>query len=83
MAWLQMSIGVSYSVVEYPPRPLPHIESTWITSMRQFLAKTDTYLQLDNPCIPPRQRENNEYVMDLIINANHYTPAEIRKLNYC
>ena len=84
MTWLQLSVGVSFAVLEHPTRALPHMESTWVASMRQFLASTDTCsLQLDNPCIPPLQRENDEYVMDLILDSNHYSPAEIRNLNYC
>ena len=83
IAWLQVSVGVSYPVLEYPSRPLPHIESLWIASMRQFLAHTDTAIQLDDPCLPPVQREHDIYIMDMILNCNHYTPNEIKKLNYC
>ena len=83
MAWLQLSVGVSYPFLEYPSRPLPHMEAVWVASMRQFLASTQTVLQLEDPYIQPRQREHDEYFMDYILNCNHYTPAEIRKLNYC
>jgi hypothetical protein len=83
ISWLQVSVGVSYPILEYPERPLPHIESVWIASMRQFLAHTKAAIQLDNPCVLPPQRENDAYIMDFIINCNHYTPTEIRKLNYC
>ena len=51
--------------------------------MRQLLAMTQTLIQIEDPCIPPMQREHDEYVMDFILNCNHYTPVEIRKLNYC
>ena len=83
MAWLQLSVGVSYPVLEHPMRPLPHMESLWVASMRQFLGTTRTTIQLDNPTVPTVQREHDTYVMDYILTSNHYTPAEIRRLNYC
>ena len=83
IAWLQLSVGVSYPVLEQPARPLPHMESLWLASMRQFLALTNTAIQLDDPCLPALQRENDAYIMDMILHCNHYTPNEIKKLNYC
>lgn len=54
MAWLQLSVGVSYPVLEYPLRLLlPHMESLWVALMRQFLGSTKTSIQLNNPSIPP------------------------------
>ena len=75
--------GVSYPVLEQPSRELPHCEAMWMTSMRAFLNTTNSSIQLDEPCVPPRQRDGDEYIMDLILAANHYSNAEIRKLNYC
>ena len=81
IAWLQVAVGVSYPILEYPKRDLPHMEALWISSMRMFLGSTDTMLRLDDPYVPPRQREHDDYLMDLILASNHYTKAEIRKLN--
>jgi hypothetical protein len=83
LAWLQVSVGVSYAVLEHPSRELPHCEALWMSSMRACLSNTDSSIQLDDPGVPPRQREGDVYIMDLIIAANHYSNAEIRKLNYC
>ena len=51
--------------------------------MRDFMARHQLYMQLDNPGIPSWQRKNDQHIMDLIIGSNHYTAADIRKLNYC
>ena len=83
LAWIQVSVGVSYPVLEQPATELPHMEAIWVSSMRQFLSQTSTTIQLDDPGVPPRQRVSDEYLMDLILATNHYTPADIRKLNYC
>ena len=51
--------------------------------MLSFLAKHTLTIQLNNTYVPALQRRNDEYIMDILMASNHYTPAEIRKLNYC
>ena len=55
----------------------------WLASLRDFLANHKLSIQLADPCIPPLQREHDSYIMDHILQSNHYTKAEVRKLNYC
>jgi exonuclease III len=83
ISWLQLSLGVSYPVLSQPSTPLPHMESKWIASMRSFLAEQKLSIQLDEPTVPAMQREQDSYIMDHILHSNHYSQAEIRKLNYC
>ena len=82
LAWIQLSLGVSFPMLERVHVSLPHLESKWFASLRRFLATIDATIQLDDPEIPPTQRENDEYIMDLIMNARCFSNAEIRKLNY-
>ena len=51
--------------------------------MRSFLATHMLSIQIDDPGIPPPQREHDSYLMDYILHSNHYTAVEARKLNYC
>jgi hypothetical protein len=83
LAWIQLSLGVSFPLLERVHVSLPHLESKWFASLRRFLATIDAAIQLDNPEVPPTQREHDEYIMDLIMNARRFSNAEIRKLNYC
>jgi hypothetical protein len=83
MAWVHLSVGMPYSILERTEEVLPHLESKWIRSLREFLASISVSLQLDDPCVPPTQREHDCYLMDMIIQSKQFTPAEIRKLNYC
>lgn len=83
LSWLQVSAGVSYSILERTDTSLPHLESKWIASLRQFLASLDATIQLDHPHVPQLQRERDAYIMDLILESDKFTPAEIRRLNYC
>ena len=83
ISWLQFSIGVSYPVLAQPTAFLPLMESKWVASMHLFLAEQKLTIQLNDTGIPPLQREHDSYIMDHVLNSNHYTPAEVRRLNYC
>ena len=83
MAWLQLSVGVSFPILEHPNILLPHMESKWIASMRSFLSRVHSMLHLDEPCIPVLQREHDIYLMDAVLGSNHFTSLEIRRINYC
>jgi hypothetical protein len=48
-----------------------------------FLATQKLTVQLDDTGIPSLQRKHDSYIMDHVLNSNHYTPAEVRRLNYC
>ncbi|KAI2490363.1 hypothetical protein MHU86_24203 [Fragilaria crotonensis] len=83
LSWFQQQTGVSYAILEHVKPPLPHLESKWIGSLRQFLAETDMYLQVDAPSIPKLQRRYDYHLMDAILDSKKFTDAEIRRLNYC
>ena len=83
MVWAQYSVGMSYPILGNVNEPLPHLEAKWIGSLPTFLASISATIHLDNPCVPQPQRENDQYLMDIIVNSARFTPAEIRKLNYC
>ncbi|KAI2493807.1 hypothetical protein MHU86_20730 [Fragilaria crotonensis] len=48
-----------------------------------FLASINALLIIDDPGIPPLQRVNDRYVMDEILASQQFTPAQLRRLNYC
>ncbi|KAI2500300.1 hypothetical protein MHU86_14180 [Fragilaria crotonensis] len=79
----QLQVGTSYSLLERVHTSLPHLESKWILSLREFLASIDSQLQLDNASIPQTQRQHDTHIMDGILSSGKFTAAEIRRLNYC
>ena len=83
MSWFQQQTGVSYPILEKPKSILPHLESKWIASLRAFLAETGMHLVIDEPSIPKLQRSNDYHIMDAVLEADQFTKAEIRRLNYC
>ena len=83
LAWLQLSVGVSYSVLDDPHSLLPHMESKWIASLRSFLAQVKASIILDEPQVPEIQREHDAHIMDLVLRSEKFKPHEVRKINYC
>ena len=83
VSWFQSQVGVSYSFLENVHTPLPQLESKWLKSLRTFLASINAKLRLDNPYLPKLQRLHDFCIMDAIHESGKFTPAEIRKLNYC
>ena len=83
MTWFQQQVGTSVPFLEQVHTPLPHLESKWVLSLRQFMSSMDVSIRLDSTDVKPLQRALDFYLMDAIMAANTFTPAEIRRLNYC
>lgn len=83
LAWTQMTAGTSYSIFQNVHAVLPHLESKWLASIRLFLATIDATMVLDDSSIPPLQRVHDFYLMDAILESRQFTPAQVRRLNFC
>jgi exonuclease III len=83
MSWIQMSVGVSFSVLEDVQTQIPHLESKWIASLRSYLGHLGATLELDNNYVPRLERNNDFYIMEEILKSEWFSPKEIRILNYC
>lgn len=83
VGWFQYQLGTSYWFLEKVDTTLPHLESKWLASLREFLHSIQSGLQLDNPGIPPLQRCHDSHIMDAILEAKTFSASEIKRLNYC
>ena len=83
VAWANYSVGTSVSLLEDVSTPFPHLEAKWLRSMRDYLNHVGAWIELDDAGIAPVERENDDYIMDLIIQSNAFQPAQVRTLNYC
>ena len=83
VTWCNYSVGMSTSVVTDVHTPLPHLESKWLGSLRQYLASVDAWIETDDSCLPPLERVNDEYIMERIVRSQTFSAAQIRTLNYC
>lgn len=64
-------------------RILIYITPTWVTSLLLFTSQYSININLgDGNFIPPLQRHNDEYTMDLFLNSKpNYNVSELRSLN--
>ena len=81
--WGNYSLGMSRCFLEDVHTPLPHFELKWLGSLPQYLKSNDLWLTLDRSGIPPLERVHDGYIMDLILSSQTFTPAQIRRVNYC
>ena len=96
-AWAQFTVGTSISILQgsgtthphlnIPMKGIgakhPHLESKWIASMRDYLRGVGGYMTLDTSYIPPLQRQNDLFLMDLVLDSVQFKPCDIRRINYC
>ena len=83
VAWAQYCAGTSRSILADTTTKLPHLECTWLSSLRQYLAEVGANLELDDPYIPKLQCHNDEFIMDAVLNNPSFKPFQIRMVNYC
>ena len=83
VAWTQLTAGTSYSIFWQVYDPLPHLESKWLQSMRIFMLEINANMELDFTGVPPIQRQHDTHIMDMILESQKFSPAQIRRLNYC
>ncbi len=83
ISWFQLAIGISSPILEKPGITLPQLESKWIGSLRSFLAHYDMAIHLDESMVPPVQRVHDAYIMDVVLQSQLFTAAEIQRINYC
>ena len=83
LAWANYSVGTSVSLLVDVTTPLPHLEAKWLSSLRDYLRHVRAWIEVDNSGIAPLERENDQYIMDLVLQSHRFTPAQIRVINYC
>ena len=83
VSWFQQQIGTSFSFLRDVTTPLPHLESVWLKSLREFLASIESHLSLEEEYVTPLQRVHDAHIMDCIIASHSFLPEEILQINLC
>ena len=76
-------IGTSFSPLENTSIKLPHLETKWFSSMRQYLRTFDGTISLQVAPVNTLQRINDRCIMDVVLAAGIFTKREIQQINYC
>ena len=82
LSWTQFCAGTSAPILLDTTTPLPHLESTWITSLRQYLFECQATIEVDTPFVPAIQRTNDAYLME-IAHSHNFTKGQTKRVNYC
>ena len=82
MAWAQYCAGTSTPILTDTTTNLPHLETHWISNVRQYLKAINGSIELDDAWVPKPQREGDLHLMD-IAQAQNFTPGDLRKISYC
>ena len=83
VAWTQHNLGTSQSFLQDTTTRLPHMESRWLKSLREYLQQVKGHIQIDHKYISPLARIHDCFIMDAIIDSHHFNDKEIQRLNYC
>ena len=83
LAWAQFQAGISTPLLVNTTTPLPHLECRWLRSLRDFLAWSNSGIQVDRPCLPTLERVGDFHIMDAAIRSSLFRPADLKLLNYC
>ena len=83
LSWFQYCAGVGFPILLHPELPPPHLEGHWLVSVREFLARIDGSLEVIDTHVPPLSRQGNIFLMDTACDSGRFSPADLRKLNYC
>ena len=75
--------GVTWPILQNVTAPLSHLETKWIPSLRNFLSRIDSKIEIDTPFTYPIQRKHDFHIMDCVLESGQFKPREVRMLNYC
>ena len=82
VSWTQLYLGTSFCCLQDTTTPLPHMPGRWLKLLRSFLATIDGALELDHQFLPPTQRLDDMYLMNLVLQSAAVTEPEIKRINY-
>jgi hypothetical protein len=83
VSWIQYAVGTGTSFLTDVSTHLPHLESKWLKSLRQFLQTINASIDVDIPIIQPLQRVHDCYLMDVILANDTFTPKQVCLIHYC
>ena len=83
VAWLQVATGVSFSVFQDVSTSITYSDSLWLMSIREYLNTIGGQMELSPNYVPRMARENDSFIMDLILASNWFNARELKALNWC
>ena len=78
IAWSQFYSGVSYPLLEFPTRPLPHSVGKFVISVRSYLSKIGGKIHITPTFVQSPLRKGDKSHMDTAVQFN-FSDAELRR----
>ena len=84
LSWAQAYASVSWSLWEFPGRPIPAIPTPWIVGVSKALASMQAKIMQEDKCIPPKLRAQDWYIiMEKAMDLGEFSNQEIDDINAC
>ena len=80
VAWTQYSVGTSRSFLTDTDTKMPHMESKWLDSLREYLRYVNGHIDLDCAYVPTLERMHDYFIMDAILESGKFKEKEIPKV---
>lgn len=77
---MQQEAGVDFPLLEHPSEPVPYITTTWLTSVRDFLADHNIKITITDQPGLTLQSTNDEFIMQRQY-LSRYTTEQQRDIN--
>ena len=82
LGWVQLTLGTSYQILQYPKHYSNYIGGKWIQSFCSFLKECDLLVHVPSICVPKTRRLNDKLIMEMAL-ASNYSASQIRAINNC
>jgi hypothetical protein len=79
--WAQLQSGFHIPLLQDPMVPAPHLESLYISSLREFLSSINGSIVTEHSYTIPLQQVRDQAIMDGVIASNLFTPSECKTIN--
>ena len=83
LVWAQYTAGTGVSILEDTTMKLPHFESDYLSSLRDYLASTRGSLELKDDFVIAKQWDQDEFLVTEALDLKHFKPAQLKRINYC
>jgi hypothetical protein len=67
LRWYMLLAGVSFAPLQFPSSKLPHLDSPWLDSTRNFLAHSRSQNIIPSLPSPKPFRQNDQIIMDMVL----------------
>jgi hypothetical protein len=81
--WAQLQSRFHVPLLQDPKVPAPHLESLYISSLREFLASINGSIITEHSYTIPLQQIHDRAKMEVVIGRNLFTSTECKIINYC